>query len=226
MRNILMTGLAATVGLLLLGATSAQAADIIAEPGGTYVFAPGPYVQAQGESSNFLNQDDVTAYHNVTSAGRGPDGQPLFVAETIAGGTNAPVAGTQYLTAGSYPFVCTLHPGMNGNLEVTGSGTPVPRPGVKLAVLKQKLKQVRKTGKLRIKVTPLAPSTGVSIEVTKGNKAIGSATGVNVTGSAKTIAVKLTKAGRKAIKKGKKVKFAVSAKVPSGKPAKSSRVLR
>ncbi len=221
-----MTGLAATVGMLSLGAMNAQAADIIAEPGGTYVFAPGPYTQAQGETSSFLNQDDVTAYHNVTAAGRGPDGQPLFVAETIPGGANAPVAGTQYLSTGSYPFVCTLHPGMNGSLEVTSAGTPVARPGVKLAVLKQKLKQVRKTGKLKIKVTPVAPSTGVSLEVAKGSKAIGSATGLNLTGSARTVAVKLTKSGRKAIKKGKKVKFSVSAKVPSGKPAKASRILR
>ena len=223
-----MSGLAATVGLLLCGAASASAADITASPE-CCTFTAGPFSQAQGETANFLNLDEggATSFHNVTAQGLGPDGDPLFSSETILGaGATTPVEGTEYLPAGSYPFVCSLHASMTGNLEVTGDGTPVARPGVKLSVTAQKLKQVRKSGKLKVKVTPIAPATDVTLEVKKGSKLIGKVEGLSVTTGAKTVPVKLTKSGLKAIKKGKKISFAVSAQVPWGKPAKTNRALR
>lgn len=226
-RGIYLSGLAATVGLLLCGAASAQAVDITSATSGT-AFTPGPFSQAQGVTANFVNQDEAgpVSYHNVTASQGGPDGDPLFSSETIlGGGLSTPVVGTQYLSAGSYPFVCTLHSGMNGTLEVTPEGTPVPRPGVKLTVPSQKLKQVRKSGKLKIKVTPVAPSTGVDIAVFKGRKVIGEIE-IGKVISIKTVTVKLTKSGRAAIKKGKKVKFSVSAEVPWGKTARTNRTLR
>jgi plastocyanin len=226
-RRIYLTGLAVLIGVLTGATATAQAADIIASPEGLK-FEPGPYTQQQGETSSLMNQDasGPTSYHNVTARAQGPDGQPLFYSETILGGSSAPVEGTQYLAAGSYPFVCTLHAGMNGTLEVEATGTPAARPGVKLAVPKQKLKQVRRSGKLKVKLTPLAPSRGVAVEVRKGKKLLGLVPKVNLGTSAKTVKVKLTKSGRKAIKKGKKVKFSVVAQVPWGKTARTSRALR
>lgn len=221
-----MTGLAATLGLLFYGAGQAQAVDIVASPT-CCTFEAGPFTQAPGASSNFVNQGDSLAFHNVTAASAGPDGLPLFVSETVAGGSSSAVAGTQYLTTGTYPFVCTLHPGMSGDLDVSGAGTAVPRPGVKLAVPAQKLKQVRKSGRFKVKVTAVAASSGVEIVVKKGNKLIGLVSKLNLaSGATKTLSVKLTNAGRKAIKKGKKVPFSVAASVPWGKPAKAMRTLR
>lgn len=225
-RRIYLTGLAATLGLLFYGAGPAQAVDITASPTCCTFTAPS-FTQAPGETANFLNEGDSTAFHNVTATSAGPDGLPLFFSDTIVGGSSSPVAGTQYLAAGTYPFVCTLHTGMNGSLDVSGAGTPVPRPGVKLAVLAQKLKQVRKTGKLKVKVTAVAESSGVEVVVKKGSKSIGRVEGLNLAGgSAKTLSVKLTKSGRKAIKKGKKIQLSATASVPWGASAKAKRTLR
>ena len=66
----------------------------------------------------------------------------------------------------------------------------------------------------------------MTVEVRKGGKLIGSLSDVDFAASPKTVSVKLTKAGRKAIKKGKKIQFSVSAVVPWGSPAKTSRALR
>ena len=223
-RSIHLSVLAAIVGLAF-SAASAQAGDVVADAT-CCTFAAGPFTQAQGETSSLDNQGDATAFHNVTSTGFGPDREPLFVSETIPGPGRTTIPGTQYLATGSYPFVCTLHPGMSGDLEVSAEGTPVARPGVKLTVPAQKLKQVRRSGKLKVKVTPVAPSTGVSVEVRKGAKLIGVIPSLNLTTAAKTVPVKLTKAGRKSIAKGKKVKVSVASQVPFGAPAKAARVLR
>jgi len=219
--------LSATAGLLLLGAGSAQAVDITTNAE-CCTFAAGPFVQGQGETAGFSNLDQggATSFHNVTATKTGPDGEPLFYSETVAGGDTSPVEGTKYLPAGAYPFVCTLHSGMNGRLEVSPIGSPVARPGVKAAIPAQRLARVRKTGKLKIRLSPLAPSTGLTIEVNAGGRLAGVTEDVNLAGQAKTVTIKFFKRARKAIAKGKKVKFAATVQVPWGKTARVSRALR
>lgn len=115
-----------TIAAPALGAPPALAdVTIRAVPPNRYVdTAPQ---MAQGERLTFSNYD--TAAHDVTSSQNGPDGRPLFASALITGGQSAFVEGSQYLTAGSYPFLCSVHPFMTGTLTVTSAGTPVPRPG-------------------------------------------------------------------------------------------------
>ena len=80
----------------------------------------------QGEKVTFRNGDTVA--HDLT-ASDSTGGKPLFATPIVEPGKSAVVDGTQYLTEGHYPYVCTLHNGMKGTLHVTGAGTPVPRPG-------------------------------------------------------------------------------------------------
>lgn len=222
-----MTVLSATAGLLLCGAASAQAADITTTAE-CCTFTAGPFSQGQGETANFLNLDQggATSFHNVTATKSGPDGEPLFYSETVPGSGSSPVEGTQYLAAGAYPFLCSLHSGMTGTLEVSATGSPVKRPGVKAAFPAQKLNRVRKTGKVKVKLTPTAPSTGVTLEVKAGGRLVGLMEDVKLARASKTVSVKIFKGARKAIAKGKKVKFSVAVQVPWGKTARASRALR
>ena len=81
----------------------------------------------QGEPLTFRNNDTVS--HDVRATADGPDGKPLFATPIVAAGKSAFVEGSQYLTEGSYPFICSLHPSMKGTLHVSANGTPKPRPG-------------------------------------------------------------------------------------------------
>lgn len=112
--------------LVPVGAADARADErIVAGPGNRYL---SETVEIdQGERLTFLNQD-VTS-HNVRARQDGPDGGPLFGSPIIAGGEEAFVEGSQYLPTGSYAFYCTLHAFMEGRLNVSTAGAPMPRPG-------------------------------------------------------------------------------------------------
>ncbi len=220
-------GLAMTVGCILLGmgAASASAAEPITASADCCTFTAPSYTQAAGETSTFINPVDATTFHNAVANDLGPDKKPLFASGTEPAGGSSPVQGTQYLAPGTYGFYCTIHgSAMDGELVVDSSGTAVPRPSVKLSVLNQKLKAVRNQGKLKVKVTGTTASSGISISASVGSKKLGSVSKVNVAaGASKTVVVKLTSAGKKALKNKKKVSVSVKGSVPFGKPASASR---
>ncbi len=105
------------VALVTLGpaAASAQAdEEITAVPFNR--FSPTSVTIDQGELLTFRNTD--SASHNVTARERGSDGRPLFASPTITNGRSAEVDGVRFLTTGSYAFLCTIHPTMNGAVVV------------------------------------------------------------------------------------------------------------
>ena len=221
--------LALAIAVATFGTVSgvANAAATIQSNADSYTFLPGPYVQGLGEIAIFDNSASP-AYHDVTATQTGPDGRPLFFAQALAGGQTGQVKGTQYLTAGTYPFYCQLHgAGMSGELTIDGSsGTVVRRPSVKVSFVRQKLKQVRRVG-VRVKVRAATASTGVGITAKKGKVVLGSKRGLSFkTGQTRTLLLPLTKAGRKAIRKGKAVKINLRATVAFGKPSSATRKVR
>lgn len=124
MRKPFLAG--AVAGSLLLVAVPAASADeqIRAQAPNRYV---NPDVTIdQGERLTFLNEDRVQ--HDVTAT-QTLDGKPLFSTPLLQQGQEDLVDGSQYLTTGSYAFVCSIHSNMKGTLTVSGAGTPVPRPG-------------------------------------------------------------------------------------------------
>jgi len=213
---------------LLAAASPASAADTITADVDCCTFAPGPYFQDLGEIPTFENPPGANP-HNVTSTDTGPDGGALFRSQTIGAADSTPVEGAQYLDAGTYPFFCTLHgASMSGELVVEdGKGAVVPRPSVKLAIPGQRLKKVRRSGRIKVKVRAVTASSDVRITVRRGRKAIGSASNIAVqAGKSRTVKVKLSRKGRKAIKKGRKVAVSAKATVAFGKPANAKRKLR
>lgn len=102
-------------------------ADKQIEAGPPSRFTTPEVTMDQGERLTFRNGDTIS--HDVQATQAGPDGKPLFATPIVGAGRSEFVEGSQFLTAGSYPFICSLHNGMRGTLQVTTAGTPQPRPG-------------------------------------------------------------------------------------------------
>jgi plastocyanin len=187
----------------------------------------------QGDKVTFANHDTVA--HDVTASKAGSDGKPLYASETTAGGASKPVNGVEYLTTGDYDFICSIHPNMKGTLHVTSAGTPAQRPGsgtgttttpppppppgggadttkptVSLKLLDTRLSTVKRRGALRVRVTSSEAAT-VTLGARSGKKSIGSGKG-SVGTAAKTVSVKLNAAGRRAVRRAKHLRVAISAK--------------
>jgi plastocyanin len=90
--------------------------NVIAGPGAqTAGFLTPEVTLGKGAKLTFANLD-VTA-HNVASVATTEDGRRLFATPNVSTGTSV-VEGTERLAPGTYPFLCTVHPSMTGNLVV------------------------------------------------------------------------------------------------------------
>jgi hypothetical protein len=173
------------------------------------------YTTNQGEVVQF----QVTgSSHNVTAHQNGPDGGALFRTPTISGGTTG-VQGTQYLSAGTYTFFCTVHPTtMQATLVVGPGGTPQARPSGTLSVRSKKLAKVSKKGIL-VAITASTKVDGASLTAKLGKSTIGKASGLSFAAGQSSQTVKLTKAGKSKLKGKSKATVNVTADIPFGSPA-------
>lgn len=177
----------------------------------------------QGEKVS-LNNIDIVA-HDVSSQRKSDDGKPLFRSELVDPGSSGPVMGTEYLVTGDYPFICTIHPGMDATLKVTSDGEPEPKPEppkVTVKIASGDLQRVVRDGKLKLRVT----STKASVKLVARMKRtkLGSATVDFGRQGARTVALKLSKAGRKALRgrSSAKVSATATAVDAAGQSAKST----
>ncbi|AVV47909.1 metal-binding protein [Streptomyces sp. P3] len=96
--------------------TSASSAATGTSPGGTrivienFAFSPANLRVRPGAKVTVVNRD--SAAHTVTATG-----DKVFDTGTIGGG--ATTTFTAPSTAGSYSYLCTIHPNMKGTLVVT-----------------------------------------------------------------------------------------------------------
>ena len=204
-----------------------RAIDEFTYGGGTGTGGSSVFRLDTGEIPTLFN-DDPDDQHNVVSNGRGPDGERLFENDLENPGDSAPVPGTQYLTAGDYPFFCIIHSGMTGTLQVVPDANgAVKRPKIDLAIKSAKLSPVRRTGKLKVAVKAINESDDVAIEAKFGRKLLAKKKNIDVSaGQNKRLTLKLTRAGKRALKNKDKATIKLSGAVPYGKPDKTSRTLR
>ncbi|MFL5840502.1 MAG: plastocyanin/azurin family copper-binding protein [Thermoleophilaceae bacterium] len=229
MRRRLIRSAAASLAVFGLAAGAAWAdATIYAAPPNQFV--GGDVTIAQGEKVTFTNADTVT--HDVTAAGKGAEGKPLFASAQIGPAQSAAVAGVEYLTTGTYEYICSIHPFMKGTITVSAAGTPAPRPGsgsgsegpppqssqasadtvapaTSVKVLDSKRSAVRKRRSLQLAVkTDEAATLAITARAGKTTVATGSAK-LTKAGTRK-VTVKLTKAGLKLVKSSRNVRIAVA----------------
>lgn len=191
------------------------------------VFVDGPFTQEAGTTAGISNPGPPnTAAHNAYSDDLGPDGGPLFYSSLAQPGETRPVKGTKYLAGGSYDFVCTLHGGMTGTLEVSG-GTAAPRPRAVPRIPSQSLKTVRRKGRLTVTLRSAAAAGPVLVSIKAGRTAVGSARVTSLAaGQSRKVSVRLSKRGKRLIAKGRSVKLKARAVAEFGVPASGSRTLR
>jgi plastocyanin len=207
---------AASAALLGLGAAVAWAAPAAIVGQADNTFSQASYSHDGGTVARLTVGGGT---HNATANANGPDGKALFRSATVSSG-NTPVDGTQYLNAGSYPFICTIHPTtMQATLNVTGTG--LPRPTVDLAITSRKLAKVVKKGKLQVKVTTTgAPEVALSAALGKRSIATGTARA-----GATSAVLKLTKSGRQALAGKAKATVKVTGSIDFGAPDTAKRKL-
>lgn len=216
------------VGISFAGSSVASAAGVeILADDEQLEFVGGPFEQPRGEVALFVNPPAAGAIHNVFSVSRGPDGRDLFYSETILPGNQATIAGTQYLGTGDYPFVCTIHPGMDGTLTITDSGQAAGRPQIRATVPMQSVRVVSRRGVVKVSVASPTGATGVSLIVRIGKTRAGVTRGIALQpGRSRVLSVRLTAQGRKALKGKKRVALEATADVRFGSPSTARKVIR
>ena len=213
----------AIAGALLLAPAASAQGQIAASPPNQYVTTD--VTIDQGERVVFTNTD--VAEHDVVARDPGPDGKPLFRSELASAGSTVPVEGTEYLVTGSYAFFCSLHTQMQGTLNVSSAGTPAPRPGagpeLEVKVLDTRIARVKRQGALRVRVTTGGAAT---VQMTARAKGSAFARGTEKFSGAKTktIRLPLTRAGRRLVKRARRiaVTVAATAKASGGETTRKS----
>lgn len=213
-RSRLWVGCGLIAAIAVLGAGIAfGAAPIVGQADNTY--SATDYTINQGEVAQL---QVLGSMHNVTAHQTGPDGGALFRSPTISGGSAA-VAGTQYLTAGTFTFFCSVHPTtMQATLHVTGSGTPVPRPSATLAVRTKTISKALGKG-LLVAVNASAKIDELSLVAKLGKATIGKASSFPVAAGQSFNIIKLTKSGKSKLRGRSKATISVVATIPFGSPA-------
>jgi plastocyanin len=205
-------------------AASAAPANIIAGSGGVdpNLFSAPSYAHDAGTTAQMTWA--AGGSHNVTSTTLGPDGKSLFSSATVGSGAT-PVNGTKYLQLGTYPFTCTIHPGMNSSLNVN-AGTPLARPTIAVKLLSRSLSGIRNKGQVGVKVT-LTGNEPATITLKLGKKKLSFPKTTTASGK---ITVSLTTKGKaalvKAVEDKRKATVKVEGVVDFGKPAKASGTVR
>jgi plastocyanin len=215
----LIAALAAIAALVVAGSAFGVTQTIVGTDAN--VFTQPVYVSDQGEVTQF----QVTGgSHNVTARDTGPDGKALFRSRTISGGLT-PVDGTQYLSAGAYSFYCSIHPDtMQGTLQVTGNGSPKPRPQMTLAIRSKKVSKVARKG-LLVQLDLTAKSDETSLEAKLGKATIGTLGTTSFAAGRQFAVVKISKSGKAKLAHREKATVSVTGDIAFGSPATTRRKL-
>ena len=207
----------AALGAMVYAAFALAAADPITATDNA--FNAPTYTMDQGDNPPFLTNNGPLNSHNVQARQSGPDGGALFFSATLVPGTQAPVHGTQYLSAGTYSFFCTIHPDMQGTLVVTSNGTPQSRPSAAPVVRTKTISKALKKG-IVVAINPSSPAiTLLSLVAKLGKTTIGKAKFPDAGPHSPTNTIQLSKVGKRKLRGKRKARVTVVGHILFGGPA-------
>jgi plastocyanin len=219
----------AIVALVVVGATAfgagqaLGASEAITTSTTCCSYGKSTFTIDRGAVATFQNQDPGTSPHDVFSVDSRAGNRPLFNSAQINLG-QTPVNGTESLAPGTYRFFCTVHPTqMSGQLAVTPSASPT----VAVKVVSRKVGQVGKSGKLKVKLSGLLASKGVSLTARVGNRKLGTARGIDLSaGASRTVKVRLSRSSKNFLRGRGSAKVKVTATPPGDQPVSATQRLR
>ena len=117
---------------------------------------------------------------------------------------------------------------MEGTLRVAADADgPVKRPKIDLAIRSAKLKPVRRSGDLKVSVKAINRSDDVALKAKLGRKLLAKKSNVDVpAGQTKRLTLKLTRAGKRALKNKDKATVKLEGTVPYGRSDSTTRKLK
>lgn len=229
-----LASLAPLVALLAFPAGALADKEIVTCQTGD-CFSPATVTMDQGERLTFRNADLVKR-HDVQAKALAPDGKsPLFAAPVLDPGATAFVEGSQYLTTGSYEFVCTLHTGMEGTLVVSSAGTPQQRPagggqttpgdsaapGVSIAIARPSARRLARKRRIPAKVL-VDEQADVTLTASVGSRRIGSAKATLFGGTRTDLSIRISKKNAKRLARGRKLTLKAVATDAAGNAGEAS----
>jgi plastocyanin len=214
--------LATSVALAVMPAM-AHAATATIGTGVGNTFSASDFAIDQGDSVIFSNTDDRP--HNIKSFSLFGGGF-LFDSETLGQGVSGPVDGVEYLASGTYPFFCSLHPGMEADLTVGPGGTARSRPSVVAAILPARKRALARKGILRIALRSEEAVPMLSFEILSNNRRIGSGSEDLAAGTTKVVAIPLPRSLRRKISSIRAIRIRVRGSLPYGIFSGATRTFR
>jgi plastocyanin len=215
----------AAVGAAAFGAAQAfGASEPITTSTTCCAYGKATFTIDRGATATFDNEDPGVSPHDVTAFDSGgAKNEPLFRSAQITLG-QTPVNGTNALGPGTYRFFCTVHPTqMTGQLVVTPSASPT----VAVKVLSRKVGQVSKSGKVKVKLTGLLASRGISVSARVGKRKLGTAKGIDLSaGASSTVKVALSRSGKNFLSGRGSANLKVTAAPPGDQPVSATQRLR
>jgi plastocyanin len=226
---------ATAAGVLLIAPAAIADEEIVGATPNRYT---NPNVTIdQGEPLTFRNTD--FAMHDVTSDAQGDVKGRLFASDTIGSGSTSFVEGSQYLTAGTYTFFCTIHPEqMKGTLTVTSAGTPKPRPGtgapppadttgpaLSLSPRGAKAKSLKKGRALTVDIGTDEPAS-LTLTVKLGSLRAARVKESFTSAGSRRLSVTLNKKARKKLRRGSRLTLTLDGTDSAGNPAGTSTTLK
>jgi plastocyanin len=134
------------------------------------------------------------------------------------------VNGTQFLSAGSYAFFCSVHgSSMSGTLNVTG--TPLAKPAVALKVRSKSLDQALRKDEVKVKATITGGSgqEAAAVDLRLGKKKIGV---TQTTTTTRVLKIPLTSKGQNLLEDRSSAKLKAGATIEFGDPASAKGTLK
>lgn len=214
---------AIAVSALLVVPAGAAATTVSVASGPDNVYSSSTYAIDQGGGLDFINDSDRP--HDLISVGLFSS-RPLFRAPRLAPGSSTTVPGVEYLVAGTYPFFCSLHPGMEANLVVNSGGTPLERPAVAARIISATKSALLRSGTVRIALSTATAVSGVTLRLSFLGTVRASRSLDLLPGSSVPVSLDIPKAIRRRIARLRALRLQITGSVPLGVFHGASRTVR